>query len=101
MRPGGRVAGHRGRPTHLATPAEPPDTAGYVPDAETLPDEQATTADHELPKAERHPALRGIFSSTLCGEIPEARRAVCVRSCQVNVLLNRDGRSYAHDAGQK
>ena len=38
--------------------AASPDTAGYVLDAETLPDERAATADQELLKAERHAALR-------------------------------------------
>ena len=32
--------------------------AGHVPDAETLPDERAATADQELLEAERHAALR-------------------------------------------
>jgi RNA polymerase sigma factor (sigma-70 family) len=38
--------------------ARGPLTAGHVPDWETLPDEQATTADQELLTAERHAALR-------------------------------------------
>ena len=40
-----------------------PDTAGYVLDAETLPDERAATADQELLKAERHAALREAFAA--------------------------------------
>jgi RNA polymerase sigma factor (sigma-70 family) len=40
-----------------------PDTAGYVLDAETLPDERAITADQELLKAERHAALREAFAA--------------------------------------
>ena len=40
-----------------------PDTAGYVLDAATLPDEQAATADQELLKAERHAALREAFAA--------------------------------------
>jgi DNA-directed RNA polymerase specialized sigma24 family protein len=40
-----------------------PDMAGYVLDAETLPDERATAADQELLKAERHAALREAFAA--------------------------------------
>ena len=43
-----------------------------------------------------------VSPSTLCREIPEARRVARVRSCHVNMLLNRDGRTDAPDgAGQK
>jgi RNA polymerase sigma factor (sigma-70 family) len=38
--------------------AQRPLTAGHMPDQETLPGEQATTADQELLTAERHAALR-------------------------------------------
>ena len=38
--------------------ARGPLAAGHVPDSETLPGEQATTADQELLTAERHAALR-------------------------------------------
>ncbi len=40
-----------------------PDTAGYVLDADALPDERAATADQELLKAERHAALREAFTA--------------------------------------
>ena len=40
-----------------------PDPAGYVLDAQTLPDERAATADQELLKAERHAALREAFAA--------------------------------------
>jgi RNA polymerase sigma factor (sigma-70 family) len=40
-----------------------PDTTGYVLDAGTLPDEQATAADQEPLKAERHAALREAFAA--------------------------------------
>ena len=46
-----------------AARAARPDTAGYVLDAQILPDEQAATADQELLKAERHAALREAFAS--------------------------------------
>jgi RNA polymerase sigma factor (sigma-70 family) len=38
-----------------------PLTAGYVPDAETLPDDRAGTAEQELLAAERQAALREAF----------------------------------------
>jgi RNA polymerase sigma factor (sigma-70 family) len=38
--------------------ARAPVAAGYEPDAETLPDEQAITAEQQLLVAERHAALR-------------------------------------------
>jgi len=38
--------------------ARGPRAAGHVPDPQTLPDEQAATADQELLAAERHAALR-------------------------------------------
>ena len=38
-----------------------PLAAKYVPDVETLPDEQAATAEQELLAAERHAALREAF----------------------------------------
>jgi RNA polymerase sigma factor (sigma-70 family) len=38
--------------------AREPLAAGYEPDAETLPDEQAITAEQQLLAAERHAALR-------------------------------------------
>jgi DNA-directed RNA polymerase specialized sigma24 family protein len=41
-----------------ALPGRGPLTAGHAPDWETLPCEQATTADQELLTAERHAALR-------------------------------------------
>ena len=41
--------------------ARGPLPAGYVLDAETLPDEQAATAEQELLAAERHAALREAF----------------------------------------
>jgi RNA polymerase sigma factor (sigma-70 family) len=41
--------------------ARRPLAAGHVLDAETLPDEQATTAEQELLAAERHAALRRAF----------------------------------------
>ena len=36
--------------------------AGYVPDAENIPDEQTGTAEHELLVAEQHAALREAFT---------------------------------------
>ena len=41
--------------------ARAPLAAGYVMDAETIPDEQAGTAEQELLAAERHAALREAF----------------------------------------
>jgi RNA polymerase sigma factor (sigma-70 family) len=41
--------------------ARGPLAAGYELDAETVPDEQARTAEQELPAAERHAALREAF----------------------------------------
>jgi RNA polymerase sigma factor (sigma-70 family) len=38
--------------------ARGPRAAGYVPDAETIPDQQARTAEQELLEAEQHAALR-------------------------------------------
>jgi RNA polymerase sigma factor (sigma-70 family) len=43
--------------------ARGPRAAGYVLDAELLPDEQAGTADQELLAAERHAALRQAFAA--------------------------------------
>jgi RNA polymerase sigma factor (sigma-70 family) len=43
--------------------------AGYVPDAETFPDEQTTTAEEELLAAERHAALGEAF-----GDLPPSGR---------------------------
>jgi RNA polymerase sigma factor (sigma-70 family) len=40
-----------------------PAPVGYVPDAETLPDERAATADQELLAAERQAALREAFAA--------------------------------------
>ena len=45
-------------------------TAGYVLDAETIPDEQAGTAEQELLTAERHAALREAFQ-----DLPPCRPA--------------------------
>ena len=41
-----------------ARPAQPPGAAGPVPHAQTIPDEQAATAEQELLAAERSAALR-------------------------------------------
>ena len=43
--------------------ARGPLAAGYVLDAETIPDEQARTAEQELLAAERHAALREAFGT--------------------------------------
>ena len=43
----------------------PPGTAAYAPAAETIPDEHARAAEHDLPAAERHAALREAF-----GQLP-------------------------------
>ena len=43
--------------------AAAPHAAGYLLDAEILPDKRAATADQELLKAERHAALREAFAA--------------------------------------
>jgi RNA polymerase sigma factor (sigma-70 family) len=40
-----------------------PDAAGYVPEAEMLPDQRAATADQDLLEAGRHAALREAFAA--------------------------------------
>jgi RNA polymerase sigma factor (sigma-70 family) len=58
--------------------ARGPDTAGQVPDAENIPEDQVVTAELELLVAERHAALREAFM-----ELPP--------SCQrLMVLLTKD-----------
>jgi RNA polymerase sigma factor (sigma-70 family) len=42
--------------------AKGPQGAGYVPDAESIPDEQTQTAEQELLVAEQHAALREAFT---------------------------------------
>jgi RNA polymerase sigma factor (sigma-70 family) len=49
-------------------------TAGYVPDAENLPDEQAATAEHELLVAEQHAALREAFKDLM----PSGQRLIAL-----------------------
>lgn len=46
---------------HVLGAVRRPLAAGYVMDAETIPDEQAGTAEQELLAAERHAALREAF----------------------------------------
>ena len=46
----------------LLRAARGPLAAGYVPDAETIPDQQAGMAEQELLTAERHAALREAFT---------------------------------------
>jgi RNA polymerase sigma factor (sigma-70 family) len=45
--------------------ARRPGTAGYAPAAQTIPDEHARAAEHDLLAAERHAALREVF-----GQLP-------------------------------
>ena len=52
--------------------AREPLAAGYEPDAETLPDEQAITAEQQLLAAERHAALR----EALLDLPPEGQRLI-------------------------
>jgi RNA polymerase sigma factor (sigma-70 family) len=45
----------------VARAAQAPRAAGSMPSAQTIPDEQARTVEHELLAAERHAALRDAF----------------------------------------
>lgn len=60
--PGWLVTTTRRECTRVLRAAHGPRTTGYVLDAETIPDDQAQTAEQQVLVAERHAALREAFT---------------------------------------
>jgi RNA polymerase sigma factor (sigma-70 family) len=71
----------------LLRAARAPQATGYELDAETLPDEQAITAEQQLLTAERHAALR----EALLDLPPEGQRLIALLAADCGRSLNSPG----------